>query len=76
MLDTQPPNTLTIPMIIAANANAEGSHVGERRHPDAWNKPAANIANAVRLAQIAEAGKMDLLFLADGKARECREVLT
>jgi alkanesulfonate monooxygenase len=53
-------------MILAANANAQGSHVGEWRHPDAWDNPAANIANAVRLAQIAEAGKMDLLFLADG----------
>ncbi len=66
MLDTQPPDTLTIPMILAANANAQGSHVGEWRHPNAWDKPAANIANAVRLAQIAEAGKLDLLFLADG----------
>lgn len=55
-----------MPMILAANANAQGSHVGEWRHPDAWNIPAANIANAVRLARIAEAGKMDLLFLADG----------
>ena len=55
-----------MPMILAANANAQGSHVGEWRHPDAWDKPAANIANAIRLAQIAEAGKMDLLFLADG----------
>ena len=53
-------------MILAANANAQGSHVGEWRHADAWDNPAANIANAVRLAQIAEAGKMDLLFLADG----------
>jgi alkanesulfonate monooxygenase len=40
--------------------------VGEWRHPDAWDRPAANIQNAVRLAQIAEAGKMDMLFLADG----------
>lgn len=55
-----------MPMILAANANAQGSHVGEWRHADAWDLPAANIANAVRLAQIAEAGKMDLLFLADG----------
>ncbi|MEL0113734.1 MAG: hypothetical protein VW835_18520, partial [Rickettsiales bacterium] len=55
-----------MPMILAANANAQGSHVGEWRHAQAWDKPAANIANAVRLAQIAEAGKMDLLFLADG----------
>ena len=53
-------------MILAANANAQGSHVGEWRHPDAWDRPAANIANAVRLARIAEAGRFDLLFLADG----------
>jgi alkanesulfonate monooxygenase len=55
-----------MPMILAANGNAQGSHVGEWRHPDAWDNPAANIGNAMRLAQIAEAGKMDLLFLADG----------
>ena len=55
-----------MPMVLAANANAQGSHVGEWRHPDAWGRPAANIENARRLAQIAEAGKFDLLFLADG----------
>ena len=55
-----------MPMILAANANAQGSHVGEWRHPDAWDRPASNLANAVRLARIAEAGKFDLLFLADG----------
>ena len=55
-----------MPMILAASANANGSHVGEWRHPDAWDRPAANLANAIRIAQIAEAGKMDLLFLADG----------
>jgi alkanesulfonate monooxygenase len=53
-------------MILAANANAQGSHVGEWRHPDAWDKPAANLRNAMRLAQIAERGGFDLLFLADG----------
>ena len=61
-----PPDAPTMPMILAANANAQGSHLGEWRHAQAWDKPAANIANAARLAQIAEAGKMDLLFLADG----------
>ncbi|WP_207537945.1 LLM class flavin-dependent oxidoreductase [Sabulicella rubraurantiaca] len=55
-----------MPMIIAANANAQGSHVGEWRHPDAWDRPASNIENAIRLARIAEEGKLDLLFLADG----------
>jgi N-acetyl-S-(2-succino)cysteine monooxygenase len=53
-------------MILAANANAQGSHVGEWRHPTAWDRPASNLENAVRLARIAEAGKFDLLFLADG----------
>ena len=43
-----------MPMILAANANAQGSHVGEWRHPDAWERPASNLANAVRLARIAE----------------------
>lgn len=55
-----------MPMILAANTNAQGSHVGEWRHPDAWDRPATNLENAVRLARIAEAGKFDLLFLADG----------
>ena len=55
-----------MPMILAANANAQGSHVGEWRHPTAWDRPASNLDNAVRLARIAEAGKLDLLFLADG----------
>jgi FMN-dependent oxidoreductase (nitrilotriacetate monooxygenase family) len=53
-------------MILAANANAQGSHVGEWRHPTAWDKPASNLENAMRLARIAEGGKFDLLFLADG----------
>ena len=55
-----------MPMILAANANAQGSHVGEWRHVTAWDKPASNPANAIRLARIAEGGKFDLLFLADG----------
>jgi alkanesulfonate monooxygenase len=55
-----------IPLILAANANAQGSHVGEWRHRDAWDRPASNLENAVRLARIAEAGLFDLLFLADG----------
>src|SRR3954469_18403272 len=60
------PGAAAIPMILAANANAQGSHVGEWRHPTAWDKPASNLENAVRLARIAEAGKFDLLFLAAG----------
>lgn len=55
-----------MPMTLAANANAQGSHVGEWRHPTAWDNPCTNLENAVRLAKIAESGKFDLLFLADG----------
>ena len=55
-----------MPMILGANANALGAHVGEWRHPDAWDRPVMNRANAVRYAQAAERGRFDLLFLADG----------
>jgi alkanesulfonate monooxygenase len=53
-------------MTLGANANSLGSHVGEWRHPTAWEAPCMNLQNAIRFAQIAEAGKFDLLFLADG----------
>jgi alkanesulfonate monooxygenase len=53
-------------MTLGANANSLGSHVGEWRHRTAWNSPCMNLQNAIRFAQIAEAGKFDLLFLADG----------
>jgi alkanesulfonate monooxygenase SsuD/methylene tetrahydromethanopterin reductase-like flavin-dependent oxidoreductase (luciferase family) len=67
-----PQSLPTMSMILAASASANGSHVGEWRHPDAWDKPVVNIANSVRLAQIAEAGKLDALFLADGNGvRQC-----
>lgn len=33
---------------LAANANAQGSRAGKWRHPNAWDKPAADISNAGR----------------------------
>lgn len=44
-------------MILGANANSLGSHVGEWHHTTAWVSPCNNLQNAIRLAQIAEAGK-------------------
>src|ERR1700722_9508914 len=45
-----------------------GGHLGGWRHPDAWSDQVMNLDHAIRLAQIAERGKFDLLFLADGNA--------
>jgi alkanesulfonate monooxygenase len=53
-------------MTLCANANAMGGHVGEWRHPLAWDAPCMNLDNAIAYAQIAERGLFDLLFLADG----------
>ncbi|MCI0755208.1 LLM class flavin-dependent oxidoreductase [Teichococcus vastitatis] len=45
-----------------------GSHLAGWRHPDAWSGTVMNFGHALRIAQLAERGKFDLLFLADGNA--------
>ena len=45
-----------------------GGHLGGWRHPDAWSGQVMNLDHAIELAQTAERGKFDLLFLADGNA--------
>src|SRR5271156_3233092 len=45
-----------------------GGHLGGWRHPDAWSDQVMNLDHAIALAQAAERGKFDLLFLADGNA--------
>jgi FMN-dependent oxidoreductase (nitrilotriacetate monooxygenase family) len=45
-----------------------GGHLGGWRHPDAWSNQVMNLDHAIELAQIAERGMFDLLFLADGNA--------
>ena len=45
-----------------------GSHLGGWRHPEAWSHTAMNLDHAIRIAQTAERGKFDMLFLADGNA--------
>ncbi|MBR0645341.1 LLM class flavin-dependent oxidoreductase [Roseomonas hellenica] len=45
-----------------------GSHLAGWRHPDAWSHTSMNLDHAIQIAKLAERGKFDLLFLADGNA--------
>ncbi|WP_232477440.1 LLM class flavin-dependent oxidoreductase [Roseomonas sp. KE0001] len=54
-------NLFTIP-------NMVGGHLVGWRHPDAWPEPVMNLAYNIETARIAERGKLDGLFLADGNA--------
>jgi len=45
-----------------------GMHLGGWRHRDAWSGQVMNLDHAIEIAQMAEAGMFDLLFLADGNA--------
>jgi alkanesulfonate monooxygenase len=45
-----------------------GSHLAGWRHPKAWTHQTMNLDHAVEIAKIAEAGKFDMLFVADGNA--------
>ena len=45
-----------------------GHHLGGWRHRDSWPDTVMNIENAIWIAQEAERGKLDLLFIADGNA--------
>ncbi len=43
-----------------------GMHLGGWRHKDSWTDQVMNLDHAIEIAKTAEAGKFDLLFLADG----------
>lgn len=45
-----------------------GGHLAGWRHPSAWRKTHLNLEQNIRVAQLAERGRFDLLFLADGNA--------
>ncbi len=45
-----------------------GGHLGGWRHKHSWTDQVMNLDHAIQLAQTAERGKFDLLFLADGNA--------
>jgi N-acetyl-S-(2-succino)cysteine monooxygenase len=45
-----------------------GSHLAGWRHRDAWSPTTMSLNNAIQIAKLAERGKFDMLFLADGNA--------
>jgi len=45
-----------------------GVHLAGWRHPKSWGELTMNLDHAIELAQIAEAGKLDMVFVADGNA--------
>lgn len=53
-------------MILGLNAGAIGGHLGGWRHPEAYPTTAMQLSNAIDTAKLAEAGKLDMIFLADG----------
>ena len=53
-------------MNLMTNLLGLGGHLGGWRHRDAFPDQVMNLQNAIDLAQLAERGKFDLLFLADG----------
>jgi len=55
-------------MHLGAFVHETGQHVAAWRHPDAHAESGASFAQAVEVAQAAERGKFDLLFLADTAA--------
>src|SRR5258707_1932736 len=46
--------------------NLVGGHLGGWRHKDAFAKPVMNLEAFIEMTQIAERGKFDCVFLADG----------
>ncbi len=46
--------------------NLGGAHLGGWRHPDAYSNTVMNLQQNIEVAQLAERGKMDGVFLADG----------
>lgn len=55
-------------MKLGAFFHPTGHHIASWRHPDAYAEAAVDFAHYTQLAQTAERGKFDLLFLADSPA--------
>jgi N-acetyl-S-(2-succino)cysteine monooxygenase len=53
-------------MKLACIPNLVGGHLGGWRHKDAFDKPVMNLEAFIEMSQIAERGKLDAVFLADG----------
>ncbi|SMO86792.1 LLM class flavin-dependent oxidoreductase [Paracoccus laeviglucosivorans] len=56
---------MTRKIALGAFLHPSGHHVAAWRHPQAASDAGINIRNYIRLAQLAEAAKFDLVFLAD-----------
>jgi N-acetyl-S-(2-succino)cysteine monooxygenase len=52
-------------LVIGINSRPTGAHLAGWRHPDSWKPVVMNLANIVKVAEIAERGKCDFVFLAD-----------
>ena len=53
-------------MHLACIPNLVGGHLGGWRHKKAFDKPVMNLEAFIEMSQIAERGKFDCVFLADG----------
>jgi len=53
-------------MVLGLNAGPIGGHLAGWRHRDAYPQTAMRLDNAIEVAKLAERGKFDLMFLADG----------
>jgi N-acetyl-S-(2-succino)cysteine monooxygenase len=53
-------------MKLACIPNLVGGHLGGWRHKDAFDEPVMNLEAFIEMSQIAERGKLDAVFLADG----------
>ena len=60
-------------MSLFAIPNLIGAHLGGWRHPDAYNPVVMNLQTTIEYAQLAERGKLDGLFLADGNGVRDRD---
>jgi len=53
-------------MVLGINGGALGGHLGGWRHPDSFPTTTMQLRHMIEIAQLAERGKLDLMFLADG----------
>jgi FMN-dependent oxidoreductase (nitrilotriacetate monooxygenase family) len=53
-------------MVLGINGGALGGHLGGWRHRDSFPTTAMQLQHMIEIAQLAERGKLDLMFLADG----------
>ena len=53
-------------MVLGVNGGALGGHLGGWRHRDSFPTTAMELPRMIAIAKLAEQGKLDLMFLADG----------